>query len=149
MASVTTLSVYNDGQRIGTIYLAFAPEDNQETLSRNFTSLLKRIIRSRGWKLSRIVYVSDAGEIEAAYWKNVLRHLHVDGERIQVQRIVDYYYASLRLTTIADAFLLTTSQRTEWLKRVRRLLLEPGGRGRVIRSIAGHGAAAQHRSSQQ
>jgi hypothetical protein len=137
MASVATLSAYNDGQRIGTIYLACAPEDNQETLSRNFTSLLKMIIRSRGSKLSRIVYVSDAGKIETAYWKNVLRHLHVDGERIKIQRIVDYYHASLRLTTIADALLLTSSQRTEWLKRVRKLLLEPGGWGRVMRSIAG------------
>lgn len=137
MASVATLSVYNDGQRIGTIYLACAPEDNQETLSRNFTSLLKSIIRSRGSKLSRIVYVSDAGKIETAYWKNVLRHLHVDGQRIRIQRVVDYYHASLRLTTIADALLLTTSQRTEWLKRVRKLLLEPGGWGRVMRSIAG------------
>jgi hypothetical protein len=71
MASVATLSVHCDGQRLGTIYLACAPEDNQETLSRNFTSLL------------------------------------------------------------------TTSQRTEWLKRVRKLLLEPGGWGRVMRSIAG------------
>ncbi len=127
MASVATLSVYNDGQRIGTIYLASAHEDNQETLSRNFTSLLKMIIRSRRSKLSRIVYVSDAGKIETAYWKNVLRHLHVDGERIQIQRIVDYYHASLRLTTIADALRLTSSQRTEWLKRVRKLLLAPGG----------------------
>jgi hypothetical protein len=137
MASVATLSVYNDGKRIGTIYLACAPEENQETLSRNFTSLLKSIIRTRGSKLNRIVYVSDAGKIETAYWKNVLRHLHVDGQRIRIQRIVDYYHASLRLTTIADALLLTSSQRTKWLKRVRKLLLEPVGWGRVMRSITG------------
>jgi hypothetical protein len=137
MASVATVSVYAEGSRIGTIYLACAPEENQETLSRNFTSLLKAIIRSRGSKLSRIVYVSDAGKIETAYWKNVLRHLHVDGRRIRIERIVDYYHASLRLTTIADALLLTSSQRTNWLKRVRKLLLEPGGWGRVMRSIAG------------
>lgn len=137
MASVATLSVYGDGQRQGTVYLACAPEDNQETLSRNFTSLLTSIIRSRGSNLSRIVYVSDAGKIETAYWKNVLRYLHVDGKRIKIQRIVDYYHASLRLTTIADALLLTSSKRTEWLKRVRKLLLEPGGWGRVMRSIAG------------
>ncbi|MEJ7593059.1 MAG: hypothetical protein WKF77_16050 [Planctomycetaceae bacterium] len=60
-----------------------------------------------------------------------------DGQRIKIERIVDYYHASLRLTTIANALLLTTSQRTEWLKRVRKLLLEPGGWGRVMRSIAG------------
>ncbi len=67
----------------------------------------------------------------------MLRHLHVEGQRIKIQRIVDYYHVSLRLTTIADAVRLTTSQRTEWLKRVRKLLLEPGGWGRVMRSTAG------------
>lgn len=137
MASVATISVYADGQRMGTVYLACVPEENQETLSQNLTSLLKAVIRSRGSQLGRIVYVSDAGKIETAYWKNVLRHLHVDGQRIRISRIVDYYHASLRLTTVADALLLTSSQRTEWLKRVRKLLLEPGGWGRVMRSIAG------------
>jgi len=32
-----------------------------------------------------------------------------DGQRIRIQRMVDYYHASLRLTTIADALLMTTS----------------------------------------
>ena len=136
MASVATLSVYADGKRIGTVYLAAAPEENQATLSKNFTSLLKAIIQSRGAKLSRIVYVSDAGKIETAYWKNVLRCLSVDGQRIEIHRVVDYYHASLRLTTIADSLLLTAAQRKKWLSRVRQLLLEPGGWGRVMRSIA-------------
>ena len=61
----------------------------------------------------------------------------MDGKRIRIERIVDYYHASLRLTMIADALVLTSSQRTQWLKRVRKLLLEPGGWGRVMRSIAG------------
>ncbi len=79
---------------------------------------MKAIIRSRGSKLSRIVSVRDAGKIETAYWKNVLCHLHVDGRRMKFERIVDYYHASLRLTTIADTLLLTSSQRTEWLGQV-------------------------------
>lgn len=137
MASVATLSVYGDGKRVGTVYLGCAPEENQQTLSQNFTSLLKAILRSRGSKLNRTVYVSDAGKIETAYWKNTLRYLHVDGKRMKIDRIVDYYHASLRLTTIADALLLTGAKRTEWLTRVRKLLLEPGGWGRVMRSIAG------------
>jgi len=127
MASVVTVSVYDSGLRIGTVYLACAPEENQETLSRNLTSLLKSNIRNRGSKLSRLVYVRNAGKIETSYWKSVLRHLNVDGERIKIERIVDYYHAILRLPTIADALLLTSSQCTEWMKRVRKLLLEPGG----------------------
>ncbi|MBL8819613.1 MAG: hypothetical protein JNL58_26545, partial [Planctomyces sp.] len=91
----------------------------------------------------------DAGKIETAYRKNVLRHLHVDGQRIRIERIVDYYHASLRLTIIADALKLTTSQRTQWLKRARKLLLEAGGWGRVMRSIAGmvleHGIKSSER----
>ena len=137
IASVATISVYADGKRMGTVYLGRVPEENQETLSRIFLSLLKAAIRNRGSQLGRIVYVTDAGKIETAFWKNALRHLHVDGARIRIERIVDYYHASLRLTTIADALQLTTPQRTEWLQRVRKLLLEPGGWGRVMRSIAG------------
>lgn len=136
MASVATLSVYADGKRIGTIYLAAAPEENQASLTEKFTSLLKAIIRSHGSVLSRIVYVSDAGKVETAYWKNVLRCLFVDGKRVKIDRVVDYYHASLRLTTIADSLLLTAAQRKKWLSRVRKLLLEPGGWGRVMRSIA-------------
>ncbi len=136
MASVATLSVYADGKRIGTVYLSAAPEENQTSLSEKFTSLLKAIIQSHGAKLSRIVYVSDAGKIETAYWKNVLRCLFVDGKRIKIHRVIDYYHASLRLTTIADSLLLTAAQRKKWLSRVRKLLLKPGGWGRVLRSIA-------------
>jgi len=89
MASVATLSVYADGKRTGTVYLSAAPEENQQSLSKNFTSLLTAIIQSRGSKLSRIVYVSDAGKIETAYWKNVLRCLFVEGKRIKIHRVVD------------------------------------------------------------
>jgi len=109
IASVATLSVYADGKRTGTVYLSAAPEENQASLSEKFTSLLTAIIQSRGSKLSRIVYVSDAGKIETAYWKNVLRCLFVDGKRIKIYRVVDYYHTSLRLTTIADSLLLTVA----------------------------------------
>ena len=134
--TITPLSAYCYDQCLGTLYLAAASEDDQKSLSQNFTSLLTSIVSTRCSKPGRIVYVSDAGKIETAYWQNVLRHLHVDGQRIRIQRVVDYYHASLRLTTIADALPLTTSLRTEWLQRVRKLPLETGGWGRVMRSIA-------------
>ncbi len=72
-------------------------------------------------------------------------HLHLDCERIRIQRIVDYYHDSLRLTTIADA-LLTSSQRTAKLRRVRKLLLALG----VACAIhCQHGATAGCRFCQQ
>ena len=136
MASVSTLSVYSEGKRMGTVYIAAAPEENQATLTQKLTSLLTGIIRARGTKLARIVYVTDAGKVETAYWKNVLRKLYVDGQRIKIERILDYYHASERLTVIADSLKLTAHKRSEWLSRMRKLLLEPGGWGCVMRSIA-------------
>lgn len=137
MASVGTISVLAGGERLGTVYLGCAPETNQATMSANLTSLLTETIRASGQQVPEIVYVTDAGKIETAYWKNTLRSFFVDGRRIKITRVVDYYHASERLTKIANALLFsTTSKRTDWLKKVRKLLLKPGGHGRVLRSIS-------------
>lgn len=66
------------------------------------TSLLKTTIRRCGESVPEIVYVTDAGKIETAYWKNTLRRFFVDCVRIKITRVVDYYHAASRLTTIAD-----------------------------------------------
>lgn len=137
MASVACLSVLADGRRLGTVYLGRTPEANQETLSAQLTSLLVETIRRCGEKIPEIVYVTDAGKVETAYWKNTLRRLFVEGARIKITRVVDYYHAAERLTTIANAltFGKDASKRARWLEHVRGLLLEPRGHGRVLRSI--------------
>ena len=136
VASVATLSVFSQGERVGTVYLAAAPEENQTTLSKNLTALLTEVIRSHGDQLERIAYVSDAGKVETAYWRNVLSKFYVDGVRIPMERTLDYYHASLRLTTIADSFKLSAKAREKWLKSARSRLKEEGGLGRVLRSIS-------------
>ena len=120
------------------VYFGRSPLSIQVTLSYQLNSLLKATIRRLGDQTPEIVYVSDAGKVETAYWKNVLRKFFVDGVRIKITRVVDYYHASERLTTIADALKLgkDKAKRKEWLKHVRWLLLQPGGHGRVLRSIA-------------
>ena len=136
MAGVASISVLSNGKKLGSVYLACTPQVNQEGLSRNLTSLLTETVRACGSSLPKIVYVTDAGKIETAYWKNVLRKFFVDGVRIPIVRIVDYYHASERLTTIAEALKLDSDARDAWLSRMRTTLLEPGGHGRVLRSIA-------------
>jgi hypothetical protein len=138
MASVATVSVLVGGKRLGTVYLGCTPETNQKTLSTQLTSLLKETIRRCGNQVPEIVYVTDAGKIETAYWKNTLRKFFVDGQRIKIMRVVDYYHAAERLTKIADALKLGRAKwkRQEWLEHARALLLEKGGHGRVLRSIA-------------
>ncbi len=150
MAGVACISVLSDGKKLGTVYLGRTPEANQETLSSDLTSLLTAVVKACGDDLPEIVYVTDAGKIETAYWKNVLRKFFVDGSRIKITRVVDYYHASERLTIIADALKLEKESRADWLSRTRALLLEPGGHGRVLRSIAKmkseHGYKSSHAS---
>jgi hypothetical protein len=149
MASVACVSVLADAKKLGTVYLGCTPETNQVTLSSQLTSLLKATIRRCGDCLPEIVYVSDAGKVETAYWKNTLRKLFVAGVRIKITRVVDYYHASERLTKIAQALKLDQDQgkRQEWLEHVRWLLLQPGGHGRVLRSIARMRALYGYQSS--
>ena len=136
MASVATISVLSAGKRLGTVYLGRTPEENQQTLSEQLTSLLKETLRSCGDRLPEVVYVTDAGKVETAFWKNVLRKFYVDGKRIKIHRVVDYYHAAERLTKVADALKLSADKRSQWLGHARGLLLEPGGHGRVLRSIS-------------
>lgn len=136
MAGVASVTVLSEGKKLGTVYLGRTPQTNQEDLSRDLTSLLTAIVKACENDLPKIVYVTDAGKIETAYWKNVLRKFFVDGKRVPIARVVDYYHASERLTTIADALKLEADARSAWLSRTRILLLEAGGHGRVLRSIA-------------
>ena len=147
MAGVASISVLSNGKKLGTVYLANTPQSNQEDLSRDLTSLLTEVVKACGKDLPKIVYVTDAGKIETAYWKNVLRKFFVDGVRIPIVRVVDYYHASERLTTIAEALKLDTDARSTWLTRMRKTLLEPGGHGRVLRSIAHMKATYKYKSS--
>lgn len=138
MASMATVSVMSEGKKLGTVYIGRAPETNQKDLTDQLTSLLRKTVRACGEAVPEIVYVTDAGKVETAYWKNVLRQFFVDGRRIKITRVVDYYHASERLTTIANAlkFGKNKQRRADWLRDMRKLLLQPGGWGRVMRSIA-------------
>lgn len=137
MASVAAVSVMVAGKRKGTVYLGCTPETNQKTLSDQLTSLLTETIRRCGHQLPEIVYVTDAGKVETGYWKDTLRKFYVDGKRVKITRVLDYYHASERLTKIADAlnFGDDGAKRQAWLERARKMLLENGGHGRVLRSI--------------
>jgi hypothetical protein len=136
VAAVATLSVFSQGKRVGTVYLATPPEENQTALSKQLTALLVDVIRSHGDQLGQIAYVSDAGKVETAYWRNVLSKLSVDGVRIPIERTLDYYHASLRLTTISECLKISSKHKEKWLKAVRSLLKQERGWGRVMRSIS-------------
>jgi len=52
---VATLSVFSQRERIGTVYLAAAAEENRTTLSKNLTALLTEVSRSQKATIAKSV----------------------------------------------------------------------------------------------
>jgi hypothetical protein len=139
VATTATLSVYDrSDRRLGTVYLAYTPEPNQTTMSAQLTALILEVLRRWGGPLPRLSYVTDAGDNETAYYRRVLRRLRhpVSGKRLAWQWVVDYYHASLRLTTLAEALFGAGQRAWAWTRKMQKVLLKPGGVGRVLHSAA-------------
>lgn len=105
-ASVATVTVYDRaGGRLGTVYLAFAPEPGQQQMTERLTVLLQEVLRLWQGPLPRLTYVTDAGENETQYYRRVLaRMVHPrTGEKLHWIRIVDYYHAAQRIWTMAES----------------------------------------------
>lgn len=75
VASTATLTVYDrQGKRLGSVYLAYAPELGQATID-ELTALLTEVLRQWEGPLPRLVYVTDAGDHETQYYRRVLKQL--------------------------------------------------------------------------
>jgi hypothetical protein len=139
VATTGTLTVYDRrGRRLGTVYLAYTPEPGQNTMSSQLTRLLEEVLRRWRGPLPRLSYVTDAGDNETAYYRKVLRRLRhpITGARLSWNWVVDYYHASERLWTMAEALFGSDRASWAWVRRMQKLLLKPGGMGRVLHSAA-------------
>ena len=139
VATTGTITVYDRrGRRLGTVYLAYTPEPGQGTMSSALTHLLQEVLRRWQGPLPRLSYVTDAGDNETTYYKKVLRHLRHPrtGQRLQWFWVVDYYHASERLWKMADALFGVGQRSWAWARKMQKLLLKPGGVGRVLHSAA-------------
>lgn len=139
VASTGTLTVHDRrGCRLGTVYLAHTPESGQVTLSAQLTHLLQEVLQRWQGPLPRLSYVTDAGDNETTYYKKVLRGLRHPrtGQRLDWFWVVDYYHASERLWTMAAALFGPGRQSWAWGRKMQKLLLKPGGVGRVLHSAA-------------
>jgi hypothetical protein len=140
VATAATVTVYDRrGQRLGSVYLAFAPQLGQQTMTDQLTALLQAILQ--GWEgpLPHLAYVTDAGDHETTYYRKVLRTMRHPrtGERLRWRRIVDYYHASERIWTMAEALFGRNNERSRgWALRMCRLLKKPNGPSRVLHSAA-------------
>lgn len=141
VGSTATLSVYDrSGQRLGTVYLAQPSEHLQATLSDQLTRLITRTLQEYEGPPPRLCYVTDAGDAETSYYRDVLRGMRDPRNpqrRLHWIRVVDYFHVSQRLATLADALRFASDRdRQAWIVKMRKLLKKPGGVGRVLHSAA-------------
>lgn len=141
VGSTATISVYDrSGRRLGTVYLAQPSEAYQTTLSHQLTSLIRRTLTDWSGPLPRLCYVTDAGDAETQYYRDVLRWMRdpkKSWQRLEWIRIVDYFHVSERIATMAQALRFDSEQhRYAWMIRMRKLLKRSGGAGRVLHSAA-------------
>ncbi len=139
VATTGTVSVLDRrGRRLGTVYLACTPESGQKTMSDQLTALLDEVLTRWPGRLPRLCYVTDAGDNETAYYENALRRMKHPGtgEKLHWIRIVDYYHASQRLWTMAEALFGQGPRTAAWARKMQKLLKKPGGVHRVLHSAA-------------
>jgi len=139
VATTGTITVYDRrGRRLGTVYLAYTPEPGQGTMSAQLTRLLQEVLQRWEGPLPRLSYVTDAGDNETTYYKKVLRRLRHPrtGQRLEWFWVVDYYHASERLWKMAEALFGVGQRSWSWARKMQKLLLKPGGVGRVLHSAA-------------
>ncbi len=139
VASAGTVTVLDRrGQRLGTVYLGYTPEPKQGTMSEQLTRLVDGVLQ--GWQgpLPRLCYVTDAGDNETSYYQKVLRRMRHPrtGERLQWIRVLDYYHASERLWSMADALFGKGPASKGWVRRMQKLLKQPNGIRRVLNSAS-------------
>jgi hypothetical protein len=139
--ATATLSVYNRrGQRVGTVYLGRMPQPGQATLSEQLTALVEGVLDRWQGALPRLAYVTDMGSHPTTYFRKVLARLcHPrTGERLQWQRITDYYHAAGYVGKMAEALFGDSALARKWLRRMLHRLKEKDGVKRVLQSATYH-----------
>jgi hypothetical protein len=139
VATCATITVYDRrGRRLGTVYLGYAPQLGQDTMTTELKLLLKEIFRLWTGPLPRLCYVTDCGSQEESFYTRDLSHMRhpVTKRRLSWQRIVDFYHATLRLATMAKSLNIDATAATAWQRRMRGVLLEKNGVKRVLMSAA-------------
>jgi len=139
VASAGTVTVLDRrGERLGTVYLAHMPESKQGTMSEQLTLLVKEVLQRWERPLPRLCYVTDAGDNETTYYQTVLRTMRHPrtGEQLEWIRVVDYFHASERLWTMAEALFGKDPAGRAWARRMQKLLKKPNGIRRVLNSAA-------------
>lgn len=140
VGTVATVSVLDRrGRRVGTMYLGRMPEAGQGTLTRKLTSLLTAVLGVHPGE-PRLVYVTDGGHHEEAYFQALRRLRHpVTNAKLCWERVVDFFHVCEYVTKLAELRFGKGRAASGWARKMRRILRDkPSGAKRVIHSIAAH-----------
>ena len=137
-AGVGTLRVSDRrGKRLGTVYLGCVPEPGQTTLSRRLTAILVNVLNRWEGTMPRLCYVTDAGDNETAYYRDVLRPMKHPRTQAPLswQRVVDFYHAMERVWTLAELLFPTNLRAAKaWARQMGKRLKQPNGPSRLLHS---------------
>jgi len=138
VASAGTVTVFDrNGNRLGTLYLARTPESGQKAMTDQLRKLLNATLGTHPLR-PRLCYVTDAGDNETKFFNKVLRRMRDPrtGERLSWTRVVDFYHASQRLTTMGESLFGVGPEAIAWARRMRALLKRTNGVRKVLASAA-------------
>ncbi len=141
IATTATVTVFDRaGKRLTTICLASPPELGQATMSGMITDLLTELFRRWDGPMPSLGYIADSGGKESSYFDDVLRKMRhpLTGERLQWQRVVDFYHAAERIWAMAEALFGSKSPKYRpWaLRMLKTLKRKRRGAKRVLHSAA-------------
>ena len=140
VATTATVSVFDrSGKRLGTVYLAYSPQKEQRRMSQELTRLLNGVLLAWTGPLPNLCYVSDAGQCESRYYKEVLsRMVHPrTGQRLEWTRVVDFYHASQRIWKLSECLFGNGREGKSWARKMLSWLKQ-GGVNRVLHSATAH-----------
>jgi hypothetical protein len=139
-AGVATLAVLDRrGKRLGTVYLGCVPESQQTTLSQRLTAVIDEVLRRWQGPMPRLCYVTDAGDNETKYYKQVLQSMRHPRTQacLKWQRVIDFYHTMERVWKMAEVmFGANTRAGSAWAHRMGKLLKKPNGPFRVLHAAA-------------
>jgi len=152
-ASTATLAVYGrNKKRLGTLYLGRMPEPGQETLTKQLTSLIDKILtawHACGGDCPRLVYLTDGGHHPRDFFRRVLRKMsdpwrRATNEKLSWQWILDYWHVCGYVNKLAVALFGDGAKAHKWFCRMRRWLRDrTQGITQVLRSASQHQAQCQ------
>jgi hypothetical protein len=145
-ASSATVSIYDRrGRRLGTLYLGYMPEQGQETMTNQLTSLIDKVLA--GWHAGkgacpRLVYITDGGHHPRDFYQRILKR-RADpwkpGSKLAWQWILDYWHVCGYVNKLAVALFGEGAKAYQWFRRMRRWLRDRNrGITQVLRSASQH-----------